>query len=102
MQSTPTLTQGEYILSNLRADPLTADNLHRLKNIGSNGQAPVGTHHLTEVRRRSKPQRFRLLRNPYSAGDAWMRTSWKWRRCTPRLDAHVPLMSLRYSKADYI
>ena len=62
MQSTPTLTQGEYILSNLRADPLTADNLHRLKNIGSNGQAPVGTRHLTEVHRRSKPQHFGLLR----------------------------------------
>ena len=30
-----------------------ADNLDRLNNIGSNGQAPVGPRHLTEVRRRS-------------------------------------------------
>src|SRR6218665_1271289 len=31
-------------------DSEVTDNLHRLNNIGSNGQAPVGPRHLTEVR----------------------------------------------------
>src|SRR6218665_3776162 len=43
-------------------DSEVTDNLHRHNNIGSNGQAPVGPRHLTEVRRRSKPQHFSLLR----------------------------------------
>src|SRR6218665_3785240 len=44
-----------------KEDTEVTDNLHRLNNIGSNGQAPVDPRHLTEVRRRSKPQHFGLL-----------------------------------------
>src|SRR6218665_638121 len=43
-------------------DSEVTDYLHRLNNIGSNGQAPVGPRHLTEVRRRSKPKHFGLHR----------------------------------------
>src|SRR6218665_2507815 len=44
-------------------DSEVTDNLHRLNNIGSSsGQAPVSPRHLTEVRRRSKPQHAGLLR----------------------------------------